>query len=347
MMNTNPDFWFWFERLASIATITALVSYGLIVSLRPFLARYALAQPNARSSHRKPIPQGGGIAVIGATIAVVVGVFLTAPELLNGRHQLTIVFCAVIVLTLVGATDDIRPLGALLRLLLQVTAVVLVVVAIPEELRPMPFLPWWLERVIIVFGAVWFINLVNFMDGIDWMTVAEVVPLTAGLAFFGLIGELPRDATIVAAALFGATIGFAPFNRPVARLFLGDVGSLPIGLLLTWMLVLLAANGHFTAALLMPLYYLADATITLLQRIAKGKPIAQAHRDHFYQRAVDGSHGVYRIVGSVFAVNAVLVALATASILHASAAYQLTLFAFGSALVGALLWRLDAAKRRA
>jgi UDP-N-acetylmuramyl pentapeptide phosphotransferase/UDP-N-acetylglucosamine-1-phosphate transferase len=68
------------------------------------------------------------------------------------------------------------------------------------------------------------------MDGIDWMTVAEVVPLTVGLIVFGLAGLLPHDATLVAAALTGAIIGFAPFNRPVAKLFLGDVGSLPIGL---------------------------------------------------------------------------------------------------------------------
>jgi len=332
--------------LLLIGSTAALASYILIVALRPFLARYALAQPNARSSHRIPTPQGGGIAIIAAIVAIVGGIFLAAPELLNDPRQLTIVFGAVTLLALVGATDDVCPLGAMPRLILQFTAAAVAVMAIPEHLRLVPLLPWWIERVCIVIGVVWVINVVNFMDGIDWMTVAEVVPLTAGLTFFGLIGELPRDAAIVAAALFGATIGFAPFNRPIARLFLGDVGSLPIGLLLTWMLVLLAANGHFAAALLMPLYYLADATITLLQRIAKRKPIAEAHRDHFYQRAVDGSCSVYRIVGSVFSVNAVLVALAMASILHTSVAYQLTLFAFGSALVGALLWTLDTAKHR-
>ena len=111
----------------------------------------------------------------------------------------------------------------------------------------------------VLLGMVWFINLVNFMDGIDWMSVAEIVPLTAGLTIFGLMGELPRDATAVAAGLLGAVLGFAPFNRPVARLFLGDVGSLPIGLLLAWMLILLAARDHLAAAILLPLYYLADA----------------------------------------------------------------------------------------
>ena len=75
-----------------------------------------------------------------------------------------------------------------------------------------------------------------------------------------MLGALPAHATVVALALCGALIGFAPFNRPVARIFLGDVGSLPIGLLLGWLLVLLAGSGHLAAAMMLPLYYLADAT---------------------------------------------------------------------------------------
>ena len=88
-----------------------------------------------------------------------------------------------------------------------------------------------------------------------------------------MLGALPGDAALVALALCGAMVGFAPFNRPVARLFLGDVGSLPIGLLLGWLLILLAGSGHLAAALLLPLYYLADATITLLRRSANGEPV--------------------------------------------------------------------------
>ena len=76
-------------------------------------------------------------------------------------------------------------------------------------------------------------------------------------------------------------IGFAPFNRPVARLFLGDVGSLPIGLTITWLLILLAGRGHWAAALLLPLYYLGDATVTLLRRLANGERVMQAHRKSF------------------------------------------------------------------
>ncbi len=130
-------------------------------------------------------------------------------------------------------------------------------------------------------------NLVNFMDGIDWMTVAEVVPLTATVALLGLSGTIPSSSTILAFALLGATLGFAPFNKPVAKLFLGDVGSLPIGLLLGWLLLRLAGAGEIVAALLLPLYYVADASFTLVRRIAAGEPFWQAHRSHFYQRAGD------------------------------------------------------------
>ena len=133
--------------------------------------------------------------------------------------------------------------------------------------------------------GVWAVNLTNFMDGIDWITVAEVVPVTAGLTLFGLMEALPQSAFVVALALLGATLGFAPFNRPVARLFLGDVGSLPVGLLLFWLLVTLAGRGFVIAALLLPLYYLADATITLIRRASRGENVFEAHRSHFYQHA--------------------------------------------------------------
>ena len=95
---------------------------------------------------------------------------------------------------------------------------------------------------------------------------------------------------VVALALCGALIGFAPFNRPVARIFLGDVGSLPIGLLFAWLLVLLAGSGHLAAAVILPLYYLADATLTLLRRMKDREPFWQAHRTHFYQLATDRGH---------------------------------------------------------
>ena len=329
--------------LALVFVASALVSVILIWLLRPMLKRHALAHPNARSSHKIPTPQGGGIAVIAATVGVVVACVLFGVPGLGGQ-ALWLVLAATVFIALVGAIDDIRPIAVMPRLILQVAGVAIVLAALPVDLRVVPLLPYWLERALLGLAILWFVNLVNFMDGIDWMTVAEVAPLTSGLVLFGLMAALSRDATIVALALCGAVIGFAPCNRPVARLFLGDVGSLPIGLLLGWLLVVLAGTGHFAAALLLPLYYLADATITLVRRLANGEPILQAHRSHFYQRAMDGGFSIYQVVGRVFLLNIALIGLAVTTLLTTSYLLHAAALIAGGVLVALLLYRFAAAK---
>lgn len=319
----------------------AAISFGLLLWLRPLLAHYALAKPNARSSHKEPTPQGGGIAVIATTTIVVAVAEVFFLRQIDELLRLTVIFTSAFGLAIVGVIDDVRPLKAIPRLLLQTAAVAAVIAILPHDMRIVPSLPWWLDRTLALVGGVWFINLVNFMDGIDWMTVAEIVPVTAGLAVFGLKGALPPEATLVAAALCGAMIGFAPLNRPVAQLFLGDVGSLPIGLLLGWLLWMLAGQGHLAAAALLPLYYLADATVTLLRRLINREAVTQAHRRHFYQRALDSGLSVYRIVGRVFATNVILVLLASLTIMSRSLIIDIATCAIGTILVGTLIWKFN------
>ncbi len=237
----------------------------------------------------------------------------------------------------VGAADDIRPIAVGPRLLLQAAAVALVVFALPQELRLLPSLPLWAERILLVVGGLWFVNLVNFMDGLDWMTVAEIVPVTAALGIMGWFGALPPQAIAAAFSLCGAMIGFAYFNRPVARLFLGDVGSLPIGLLTGWLLLQLAMRGHLAAAVVLPLYYLADATLTLLRRLLRHEPVWQAHRTHFYQLATDRGLTVTEVVARVFAVNLGLAALAVYTVIEPSKFNDVTTVVAGVGLVTALL----------
>ena len=146
---------------------------------------------------------------------------------------------------------------------------------------------------------------------------------------------------ICALALLGAVIGFAPFNRPVARLFLGDVGSLPIGLVVGWLLALMANKGHLAAALLLPLYYLMDATITLFRRLSRKEKVWQAHRTHFYQRATDNGFSVTEVTAQVFAVNIVLAALALICVRLNTPASEIACLAAGTLLVGLLLMRFS------
>jgi len=330
---------------ALVFLVAAATSVGLILLLKPALARYALARPNARSSHKIPTPQGGGIAVVAATFAgVLAGAALAsiAPDMLRALWPLA---AAVVLLAAVGAGDDIFHIPVGPRLILQFVAVGLVVAALPDDARVIPRLPWWFERAALLIGGVYVVNLVNFMDGIDWMTVAEVVPVTAGLCALFWFGALPLRDAIIAAALLGAVAGFAPFNRPVAKLFLGDVGSLPIGLLLFWLLLQLATRGHVAAALLLPLYYLADATVTLGRRLAKGENVLQAHRSHFYQRATDLGFSVGEVVARVFAVNLLLAALAIVSVSASSPWSPIIALGLGIAIVARLLIHLARGKR--
>ena len=330
---------------ALVFLVAAATSVGLILLLKPALARYALARPNARSSHKIPTPQGGGIAVVAATLAgVLAGAALAsiAPDMLLALWPLA---AAVVLLAAVGAGDDILHIPVGPRLILQFAAVGLVLAALPDDVRVIPQLPWWFERAALLIGGVYVVNLVNFMDGIDWMTVAEVVPVTAGLCGLFWLGALPLRDAVIAAALLGAVAGFAPFNRPVAKLFLGDVGSLPIGLLMFWLLLQLATRGHVAAALLLPLYYLADATVTLGRRLARGENVLQAHRSHFYQRATDLGFSVGQVVARVFAVNLVLAALAIVSVSDSSSWSPIIALGLGIAIVAALLTHLARGKR--
>ncbi|MGV3632980.1 MAG: MraY family glycosyltransferase, partial [Pseudorhodoplanes sp.] len=312
------------------------------VVLRPLLIRYALARPNARSSHTTPTPQGGGIAIIGAFIVVSsIGLLATGTVPAAVAPAIATVFTAAALIAVLGAVDDVRPVAVGPRLLMQILAVGVVIATLPADFQMTPFLPWWLERVLLVLAGVWFVNLTNFMDGLDWMTVAEFVPLTAGLVLLGATGAVPAYAVVCALALLGALIGFAPFNRPVARLFLGDVGSLPLGLLVGWLLALLANKGHLAAAILLPLYYLMDATITLFRRLTRGEQVWQAHRTHFYQRATDNGFTVTQVVGHVFAVNLVLIGLAVLCVRINTPAIEIAALISGAAIVTWLLMRFS------
>ena len=329
-------------REFGLIIIAAFCSAALIMLLLPLFRRYALARPNARSSHSDPTPQGGGVAVVLAVILTLgVQSAFIGPERAELADAMPL-GTAVVLLTVLGFIDDMFPIAPLRRLAVQTVAVILAVSMMPAELRAIPIVPIAVERAAEIVAGLWFVNLVNFMDGIDWMTVAETVPCTASIFIFALLGAAPPPAGSVALALCGAMLGFAPFNRPVAKLFLGDVGSLPIGLLLFWLLLQLAGSGHLAAAMLLPLYYVADTTITLLRRIVRGERITEAHRTHFYQLAVVRKFSVMTVVQSVFAVNIALAVLAALSIRVSSAAFDLAALVVGGTLVAALLvmmWR--------
>lgn len=337
------------ERFAPLLLIAlaAGLAYGLCLALRPLMMRYALARPNARSSHRTPTPQGGGIAVLaGAFLALGLALaFIPMDE--GGRHGLVLVMGASALLAVVGAWDDIRPLSPALRLPLQFLCVGIVAFYAAPDVRLLPeALPLWAERGLALIAGAWFVNLVNFMDGIDWITLAGLVPLAAAIALAGGYGIVDPATGLLAAALLGGLLGFAPLNKPVARIFLGDVGALPLGLLGAYLLYRLAGTGALTAALILPLYHVMDSTITLLRRLARGEKVWQAHRSHFYQQATDNGFKVIEIVAQIGLLNLGLIALAALSIAVPALWAQLGSLSIALALTIGLLRRFSRERAR-
>jgi UDP-N-acetylmuramyl pentapeptide phosphotransferase/UDP-N-acetylglucosamine-1-phosphate transferase len=253
--------------------------------LIPILRRRGiLDRPNERSSHGVATPRGGGIAVTGSVLLIWAALGI-------GGHVSPVVIGIVLgtlLLAIVSWIDDLRGLTPVLRLAAQALAVVMGIVALP---RTGDWLPTWLGPGAYVAAAallwVWWINVFNFMDGADGLAGSEAAAIGLGLLLFAGLG-VGRDPQLawLAAAILGAAIGFLCWNWPPAWIFLGDVGSTTLGYLTGFLLLGVAGSGHWRLALVLPLYFLADATITLARRLLRGERIWDAHREHFYQLAL-------------------------------------------------------------
>ena len=295
--------------------------------------RAILDHPVERSSHHQPVPRGGGLALV--PLVLFAWLMLAA----DGRAAMETAAIAGIaaILALVSWRDDLAHLAFGWRLIAHLVAAAIGVLALPDgALVFQGLLAPPLDRAAAVLLWVWFVNLYNFMDGIDGITCAETVCVSLGVLGVSLLAK-SNDGTApqLALAVAAGALGFLRWNWPPAKMFLGDVGSVPLGFLIGWLLLGLAASGLWAPALILPLYYLADATLTLIARILRGRRFWQAHREHFYQRALapDGDHAaVLRLVigGNVallalalLAVHWPLIALALAALAVASLLAQL------------------------
>jgi UDP-N-acetylmuramyl pentapeptide phosphotransferase/UDP-N-acetylglucosamine-1-phosphate transferase len=154
-------------------------------------------------------------------------------------------------------------------------------------------LPLPLDRLVATVIWLWFVNLFNFMDGIDGLAGGSAAAMGFGLMLVSLRHGPSQLEAFRGAMIIAVAVGFLFWNWHPAKIFLGDIGSVPIGYLLGYGLIRLAMDGGQIPALIIPLYYLADATITLLKRARRGERVWQAHREHYYQRSIQSgrSHG--------------------------------------------------------
>src|SRR5665647_1335412 len=262
--------------------------------LRVMRQRGVLDIPNHRSSHVSPVPRGGGVACLAGVLAGL--------ALASARHQ-DVPWLAVsgaVCLAIVGFADDRSALAAAPRLGAQIAVGALVGASIGGG--------WWILAGMICIPVA--VNVVNFMDGINGITGLNVAAWGFVAMAVGYAQHAP-SLVVIGAVTAGSTTAFLPWNAPIARLFLGDVGSYLLGALVGIGLLIGASRTPSVVVLLAPLsIYLADTGTVLLRRALRGEHLMTAHRQHVYQRLVSEAGMSHSAVAVVTVVLASLITLA-------------------------------------
>ena len=277
----------------------------------PLLLKHKiLDEPGIRSSHSGSVPRGGGIALVPV---ILIGWIILSELGIAHTRQISVITSMTALMAIISWFDDVSNLSVRSRLSAQFMAITISMLLLPTNFMLLEFLTHPLGMIVIGIGWLWFINVFNFMDGIDGITGVETISICAGIAltlgFQGSGSHVSCLAVIVAAS----AIGFLAWNWHPAKLFLGDVGSIPLGFLLGWLLISLALEGQWAAALILPSYYLVDATLTLISRAVRLEPVWKAHRQHFYQQAVAGQLSHSQAARAIAIVNIWLIACALVS----------------------------------
>lgn len=265
--------------------------------------------PGERHSHLVTTPRGGGLGIV---MALVLADWMLPSGMELPRfwiHCLLPAFCG---LAIVSLLDDRFSLSVVSRLFVQLAAS-FYLLACAEYAGWSGGIWQWVPMVLVL---VWMTNLFNFMDGSNGMAAMQTVFAGLVLVFLFLwADDLP--AALLAAALAASALGFLPWNLGNARVFMGDVGSIPLGFLIAGLLFYGVIRGDFpipVAALVM-LVFFCDSSLTLLARVIKGERWYTPHKQHIYQRLIahGWSHGkvmwVYQLINLLLVFPVIVVAV--------------------------------------
>lgn len=319
----------------AIGATLIVVAFGTPVLRKLLVAKGIYDNPNARSSHHLPTPRGGGIVVL---LAIIIGLAILGISGYPLPTGLLFIVLISFALSCLSWMDDVRNLSPFIRLACQALAVGSAILIDPSLIiTSIPHLPASLSILITAAIWIWFVNLYNFMDGIDGMTGVQTLSISLGIGLLGWSGALSNENTATLAIIGAAAFAFLFWNWSPSKIFLGDVGSIPLGFILGWVLIRAINEGAWAAAIIIPGFYLADATITLLRRAIRGEKIWTAHRQHFYQMPVLQNVSHSRIMFRVIAANAALICTAL-WVLPINNTYGLAL---GGLIIAGLLWHLS------
>lgn len=278
-----------------ILTVLAAFVISALLARRfcnPDSVIYVLDHPNDRSLHDRPVPRGGGVAVLVALLICGAAVALAYPI-----RGLAGIVSGVMIVAAASLADDRHTVPPLYRLAAHVAAAIFVVYSgFFLEKFELPALSWdWSHLTGAAFSVlyvVWMINLYNFMDGMDGFAGGMAV---IGFGSFSILGAVAGHEAFLAINLViaAAAAGFLVFNFPPARIFMGDVGSSVLGMLAAVFSLWGVRDGIFPfwVAILVFSPFIVDASVTLIRRLFSGEIIWKPHKSHYYQKLVQAGWG--------------------------------------------------------
>jgi Fuc2NAc and GlcNAc transferase len=285
-----------------IASVAAIV---LTWTVRRYaLARGMMDLPNTRSSHTRPTPRGGGIAVV---LTIQVGACVLAYFHWFDRAVLAALIVGGGAVALLGYIDDRKGLSAAPRALVHLAvAVVTVAFILPSGGSPgiLAGMPQVALGFMAIVGIAWCINLFNFMDGIDGIAGSQAVFVSCASAVIAARSDAP-EWSLVPALTAGAGAGFLVWNWPPAKIFMGDVGSGFLGFWLATVAIALAQAGvlNLWSSVILGALFIADTGVTLVRRYSSGQKWYEAHRSHAYQRLARRLRGHSPVTAGAWVVN--------------------------------------------
>ncbi|MDA3946621.1 MAG: glycosyltransferase family 4 protein [Helicobacteraceae bacterium] len=282
--------------LLSLFSVTAILTWAI--------RQYAhhkdlLDHPNHRSSHVTPTPKGGGLAIMVTFYSALTYLYIKTQV----DEKLFFALLSALPVIFISLIDDIRPLPAKLRFAIQLFSASFALYFL-GGVSSMHFGLFtlhgiWLNLVALL-GIIWMTNLYNFLDGIDGYAGSEA--FFVGLAAYLLFGN--ESALLIAVA----TAGFLFFNWHKASIFMGDVGSAPLGFIFAVFILNDAGTPHFLGWLMLLSLFWFDATLTLIRRAGRKEKLSQAHKKHAYQRLNQAGFSHDKVVLLAMCVNAVIFA---------------------------------------
>ncbi|MBF96156.1 MAG: putative undecaprenyl-phosphate N-acetylglucosaminyl 1-phosphate transferase [Alphaproteobacteria bacterium MarineAlpha9_Bin4] len=292
----------------TLSLVFTILAFKILLPI--FVSMKFLDNPTERSNHLTPISLGGGLVVVPLIILIPFSV---------GYHWNIIQILTLLILFFISLLDDFKNVKASLRLAIHFFSITIYVhfylidqITFFQEIERSYLI--FLTYFFLILTISWFINAFNFMDGIDGITSVNIVYLTSSLILLNYY--LGLNSSTLHYTIIGVTLGFLFFNWSPANIFLGDSGSIPLGFLMITLLLDLALKGYWVAALILPMYYILDTSLTLIVRAYNRENFMQAHSQHFYQKAVRSGKTHKQVCYSIIVLSFGLFLFALSSVIE-------------------------------